>query len=118
MAEIGRIPLSRPIVGYGRDKVTELVLQEPTGELYLRLGDPVRRLYETTGDRRLEVVLRYDVLRSYIAECSGVDLLHVGQMAPKDLDRAISLITRYFRFDEPSDEGAVLADKVTDPGNG
>lgn len=113
MAEIARFKLRQAVTTYS-GPVHELVLREPTGGLYLRLGDPIRRVYEIAEDgtaRRLEQIVRRDVCRQYIAELSDIqDPQHVDQMHPRDIDKAVAQIVRYFRFEDETDEtGAVAA---------
>lgn len=108
MAEIARFKLRKPVVAHGNVTVTELVLQEPTGGLYLELGDPVRRIYEVAKPGevpRVEQILKRDVCTRYIAELSALKSpLLVAQMHPADIDQAISALIAFFRFDDPTTE--------------
>jgi hypothetical protein len=110
MPEIFRLKLRRPVATYG-GSVSEVTLQEPSGGLYLRLGDPIRRVYEIADDgqtRRLEQIIRRDVVRQYISELSEIkDPTHVDQLHPRDIDRLTAVLIRYFRFEDEADgEGA------------
>lgn len=111
--EVARIKLQRPLKTYG-DDIRELILREPRGATYMRLGNPQRRIFEPTngigGKGRFEFVPDPASVMGYLEDMTGVEPMHLEGLSVRDLIRAENAVLSYF--------GEALIDALADPSPG
>jgi len=93
------VKLSKPIVDQNGTELSELTLKEPSGEDYLRIGDPYRFL-QSAGQPLFE--LNRERLLEYVAASTGVHLPLLKRASMRDIRALTDRMFSDFFSDSPA----------------
>lgn len=90
------IALSRPLATHAGE-IRALKLSEPTGEMYLRLGEPI--VYGRSPDGSVFAIENEEIIRRYIEACMPpeVDAVMIGQLSLEDAMAVKEEVLDFFR---------------------